>query len=438
MIRAIAICAATLFLSQASFAQDKSHWGGPRQDFEGAKLAQFPQTGTVFAGSPRWAWEHPIPANPAGPRAARILLTDIETLGSGDFEIRITNRAGKVIEVLDATRLSQDSKIWTATVFSTFAGVEVHGVDALNLLRFRIRALAAEGRSSSLEGIHGPNNLSNFADYAGNNSAAVLKAGRSIVRLSFSRFGDNDFCTGSLVAPDTIMTAAHCLPFPTRCKSMKVQFDYADDPTEIGCAEFIATDKDIEVGLFRLAEAPQDRDLLVFSDLEPAANTDMMIIQHPGGRTKQVSMVDCLLDKYDATDTNVVLHTCDTEPGSSGSPLLSLEGKIIGIHDHGHGMAAGSMSPNLGHRLSAVKDFVMAHIELPDEENDAPEPATNDAPQPVWTENPDTPSAELEIPQNAVPLPLPTVDPKINQVINGHDTPSDPPISGDGSSGGDD
>ena len=71
---------------------------------------------------------------------------------------------------------------------------------------------------------------------------------------------------------------------------------------------------------------------LELADITPTSG-NVMVIQHPYGREKEISRVDSEI----AQANEVVLHYyADTEPGSSGSPVFRENGrKIIALHHAG-------------------------------------------------------------------------------------------------------
>ena len=68
----------------------------------------------------------------------------------------------------------------------------------------------------------------------------------------------------------------------------------------------------------------------IFKNKENAIYEDKSIylLQYPGGKTAAVSYG--LINAFDNFNT---MHTCSTEKGSSGTPILNLQNnKVIGVH----------------------------------------------------------------------------------------------------------
>jgi hypothetical protein len=73
------------------------------------------------------------------------------------------------------------------------------------------------------------------------------------------------------------------------------------------------------------------------------------VIQHPNGRPKQIEAGPLLKN----TSGQITYDSIDTEGGSSGSPVLSEAGEIVGVHTNG-GCTAFS-GANLGQAIGAVR-----------------------------------------------------------------------------------
>jgi Trypsin-like peptidase domain len=109
-------------------------------------------------------------------------------------------------------------------------------------------------------------------------------------------------------------------------------------------------------GLEFLGVVPLDRERMHI-----AAGETVTIIQHPRGRPKEISLRDNRVVRADAI---VVQYACDTEPGSSGSPVFNDQWKPVAIHHatvltdspDGRRVGGGSRARylNEGIRLSAI------------------------------------------------------------------------------------
>ena len=162
-------------------------------------------------------------------------------------------------------------------------------------------------------------------------------------RVAFLLLGDEGgSCSGSLVGPDLILTNAHCvMDLNTKAQydvtTIKINMEYLSE-NQIGNFQAqvvgpVAVNPDLDYALLRLNnKIGKHYGWLELDDTTPTSG-NVMVIQHPYGREKEVSRVDSEIAQYD----QVVLHYyADTEPGSSGSPVFSENGrKIIALHRAG-------------------------------------------------------------------------------------------------------
>ena len=67
---------------------------------------------------------------------------------------------------------------------------------------------------------------------------------------------------------------------------------------------------------------------------DPSVKRDsrLTVIQHPGGEYKKISLQNNFVEY---ADEHIVQYTTSTEPGSSGSPVLSDEFDVVAIHHSG-------------------------------------------------------------------------------------------------------
>ncbi|MDB5352507.1 MAG: putative N-acetylmuramoyl-L-alanine amidase [Planctomycetota bacterium] len=198
------------------------------------------------------------------------------------------------------------------------------------------------------------------------------RRGRAVVKICRS---DGACGTGFLVAPDVLLTNHHVLPdIATASGAVAVANHEADPPDGVVAAVAIkvqlapkrlfVTQEELDftfcgvLGLEGLGVIPMTR------DSQTIGTSDVVnIIQHPRGRPKEVAIQDNHIVKAD----HVVLHyICDTEPGSSGSPVFDNRWRLVALHHasivadapaggrHARGMDRQLRFLNEGVRLSAI------------------------------------------------------------------------------------
>lgn len=163
------------------------------------------------------------------------------------------------------------------------------------------------------------------------------RIGRAVVKL---QRGDGAVGTGFLVAPDILLTNNHVLPDEDTAGAAYALANYERKPPDdpggrpavarlrpdllfITNAELDFTFCSVE-GVDFLGTVPLHRD-----SFGVVTHEYVNIIQHPRGRPKEVALQDNLVVR---ADNLVVQYSCDTEPGSSGSPVFNNQWRLIALH----------------------------------------------------------------------------------------------------------
>jgi hypothetical protein len=227
---------------------------------------------------------------------------------------------------------------WSNEIPGELATVQVLAVAEISSLRLSIDRIIVSRKPTEGRGLT-VNKLKSI-DKAPPN---IQGWGRSVARLVFVRDGSGQFlCTGFLVAPDLFLTNNHCIKTPTEMSSGLAEFDYDKAgaiPMTLHFKKIVKTNPELDFTLLRLA-TPSDRQPFTF-DTSVIENQLMVIIQHPAGRPKQVSIDNCKVFGAQVAGVTPALtdfgHGCDTLGGSSGSPVLDIQtGRVLGLHHLGY------------------------------------------------------------------------------------------------------
>jgi hypothetical protein len=170
----------------------------------------------------------------------------------------------------------------------------------------------------------------------------IQEWGKSVVRLRFAGDDGNQYlCTGFLLRPTLLLTNHHCISTQTEMASALADFYYdanAALPTVASIDDLLATDADLDYSLLRISDIGVHP--LTISGTDPSASEKLIIIQHPGGEPKQVSVIGCSVHDINISGLSPnptdFSHECDTKSGSSGSPVQDIgTGMVVGLHHLG-------------------------------------------------------------------------------------------------------
>jgi endonuclease G len=194
--------------------------------------------------------------------------------------------------------------------------------------------------------------------------------------------------TGFMISPTLLMTNNHVIPSRAFARRVELQMNFQIDfngrprPVEIyafdsaGEATFV-TDEALDFTVLRikprtepaaLGEPPRevragDRWGFIRLDLDAvlysAGRQQVNIVQHPRGRPKEVVVHGNLLTKV---FEQVVHYQADTEPASSGSPVLNNSWELIGLHHAGGERgASGAWISNEAIRVDKIIEHLRQH-----------------------------------------------------------------------------
>lgn len=169
------------------------------------------------------------------------------------------------------------------------------------------------------------------------------KEKRSVAIIYFSGY----VCTGALInnirkdCKNYFLTAHHCIGNDSLAQKTIFYWDY--EWTECGGgdlnysnyskgATLRATNPASDFSLLELKEKPPYSFRLYYSGwtASPSPSTGAVVIHHPSGDAKKISIEQHTLIKSGDFWKNPHYEIGTTEPGSSGSPLFNMDHKIVG------------------------------------------------------------------------------------------------------------
>lgn len=285
----------------------------------------------------------------------------------------------------DGNSLTEEKIFWSTILYSKDVRVTVSTTSEQNELKIVADLKASFTPPSDEKSAVG----TPYKPMAGQ-EVSVVAAGRAVVLLRTQPDGKlgNQFCTGFLIGPDLLMTNRHCVTTGSEAGATVAQFDIdkigATPSLTSEVKELILASCDLDFVILRLlkrpcaavdCKGPGDRQPVKLAaltgPLTPASK--LAVIQHPGAYPKMVAYkcdAGQLSRMGNSTNLTDFGHKCNTDEGSSGSPvfLLNADGsinKLVGLHHWGTRKdtltTASVISENLAVNIGAIISFIKAN-----------------------------------------------------------------------------
>jgi len=284
----------------------------------------------------------------------------VKVYSSSSTEEYIYSEKGKIV----GTNKLMISEFWTGTIWSDSITVELHVTSSnRNNYGFNIDRVAyghsAKRINAAVERLENTNSQETICS-ADNKEAIVCydgtEMGRKAKAVCRLLIGGGGLCTGWLLGCDgNVMTNNHCIGDAADANNTDFLFNYqydncagtinATSDLQATSADFIQTSGALDFTLVKLPVNPTPTyGYLSLSSTVATIGERIYIPQHPGGRRKEIAVnTDVGGDANGfAMVTGIggngarVTYQCDTEGGSSGSPVLRFnDNLVIAIHNTG-------------------------------------------------------------------------------------------------------
>jgi len=309
--------------------------------------------GTPAPGQATSAWFHVL--SHLGATYIAVHFSDFD-LGPGDYLVVSDETGGQQYELSGRGKM-QAGTFWARHIKGDTVLLELIVVSPSGGKGFNIDEYVA-GEPDMTESVYPPDDRENAVCYRDSHSTEYDR-GRAVVRLLTNGSG---FCTGSLVSPyGHILTNNHCIYTPE--KALNTDFEFmaeapeCDTPNCPNChpgvvfsgGTLITQHPWLDYSLILLSEGDPASlyGYLEFDNRPAVVGEQIYFPQHSGGRAKEFAIYSShpadtggvariqsvTVDPCIAGSHLEVGYYADSEPGSSGSPILATSShKIIALN----------------------------------------------------------------------------------------------------------
>ena len=232
-----------------------------------------------------------------------------------------------------------------------------------------------------------------------NNFPTEFKKADAVARISFG----GGLCTAWRVGPsennNLMITNNHCIDNQNGVNATEVWFRYQNTSCNGGSTtanrvvvtgrQFLTTNGPFDLTLFSINNPNRVAEMgyLAIDTRRIQNGHTIYIPQHPGGRPKELAIVDdqaggqrCRVNNNNDTGGRDLGYFCDTEGGSSGSPVLALDThQVVALHHFGG-------CTNSGGRADRFYPLIDQWVGLEDP-NGGPTPVPTPTPNPIACKN---------------------------------------------------
>jgi len=311
---------------------------------------------------------------------ASFVKVHLKELSLGEGESLSVSDGDNVVEVIRGPR---SGEAWLSSVQTGTAYLELARAGGSGTPSFAVDEVGVGFVSlPEPESICGVDDRKNAVCY----DAEKQTAGLAVGRMLFSSGGSWYLCTGSLVSSSGhFLTNNHCIDDQYGATSLEVWWKYQSSTCSSSQAsaeyvtngsEFITTNASLDYTLLRIADPQLETRYghLKIANRPAQTGEPIWIPQHGGGTIKKFAVESDMEGGSQAkvVDNDIagwIAHSdigywADTEGGSSGSPVLDSNNKILALHHFGlpSGYSCDSYYMNQGVKMSLIYPEIASYL----------------------------------------------------------------------------
>lgn len=292
-------------------------------------------------------WEQELEFS--GTTTLRLHFTDIEAGATDKYEITLRDIGYNITATVPSDEFVRNGEYWSDWLPGSYVLVQVKRLarQVPTDLSFRIDKVVLESREPKSESIVGDRD---FEYPASTEDESLWGASRSVAKLSFVDGDRAETCTGFMIDTDRLITNQHCVRNAEVCRSLLAIFGYEydrrfkrQDGKAYRCLRIVgAPNEQLDFVVLEMAGQPgleHAWGYLRVARERLQEGQSLVIVQHPSGELKRFVKKDCRVSTEMAPNRMGLLHdfghTCDTDTGSSGSPVLNSDYELVGLHHLG-------------------------------------------------------------------------------------------------------
>jgi hypothetical protein len=268
----------------------------------------------------------------------------IQASTDNDWSLSLLDSTGATVDVLTAARSGPDGGVWSRQIPGKTAKWNFR-VNAARQVVLRIDRYTYQYKEPPPAAVLGK--TSNIVDLmkAYGPQSTYYEFSKPVVFISFISLlqKKETNCTGVLVANNLALTNYHCIStkeqLATAAVKVGVETGNLSKVREGTVARIAAKSEWLDYSLLVLAGFGDTAELAAPIGLNELAAGDKLILpQHPGGQPKMIDAAKCAVQSNSVIGLKEgsytdIKHLCDSEGGSSGSPLLRRDnGMLVALH----------------------------------------------------------------------------------------------------------